>query len=167
MRLFAEVRHTSIPKHQLVALLSEKSGETAPPFHTSAKHSVVPSSNSYGNEPLNNVLFDALYFCHLQTIGSKGQLVLRTFKNHSICVCHNKEGQLRDKQLFRLLSFSSRVYQKRKYTVYSVKGQKSKFIPQHGHVHSDEDMKLFKPFLDYLDSQQKAEEDSDTIVKNK
>lgn len=164
---------SSLQKHQLVALLAEKQGESPPEYSTDTEYvgnlSSIPTTTKAINRLTIPYLRSVLSFHHLPTIGSKEQLVLRTYLlrlNRTADAIAREEGQLKDligiAQAIiseqRRLSFSSHIYRKRKYSM----GRKSQFIPQPSHILSDEDLKnLFKPFLDFLDEQRKLRETND------
>ena len=166
---------SSLQKHQLVALLAEKQGESPPEYSTDTEYvgnlASIPTTTKAINRLSIPYLKSVLSFHCLPIIGSKEELVLRTYllrSNRTADVIAREEGQLND--LIRIaqaiiseqrrLSFSSHIYRKRKYSI----SRKSHllFIPQPCHICSDEDLKnLFKPFLDFLDEQRKLRETSD------
>ena len=94
---------SSIAKHQLVALLAEKNGESVPPLVTTAEYSgnlsSIPATTTGISRLTIAYLKSVLSFHHLPTIGSKDQLVLRTYMlrvNRMADAVAREENQLRD-----------------------------------------------------------------------
>ena len=168
---------SSLAKHELVSLLAKKKGESPPEQSSTRKEyrgdlSSIPKTTTAIHRLTIPFLKSVLNYHQLPTIGSKEQLVLRTYllrHCRTAEVVAREERQLKDlidishelilKQ--RELSFSSHIYRKRKYTT---SGTKSKFIPIPSHITTEDDLKtLFKPLLDTLDSNQKTRETNDKM----
>ena len=122
--------------------------------------STIPATTKGINRLSIAYLKSVLLYHNLAAIGRKEQLVLRTYllrHNRMADVVAREEGQLKDlisiaqKVILeqRWLSFTSHVYQTRKYTL---QPNKSKFIPVPSHIRTEEDLNiLFKPLLEHID----------------
>lgn len=171
-QLEAQCRKLNIPvtarlsKHQLVELIAGKQGKD-PPIPSQLKPlyngdlSRIPATTSAINRLTVAHLKAILSYHHISTIGSKEQLVLRTYFlriSRTTDIVAREDDQLKDLieisrkiiQKQRELSFSSHIYRRRKYTLSKTKS--CILIPNH--VHSAEELgNLYNPLLEHLEKE--------------
>ena len=159
---------SSLLKHQLVSLVSQKSGESAPPDlpHTlyCGKLQGIPTSvTKIGNTMTIPYLRSILKYHQLPFSGSKDQLVMRVYllrHNKSAAAATKEVEQLRDLinlayatiREQRRLCITEHIYRKRKY---SLQKRDPHFITKPRGVQSQEDLQaLFQPLLMYITTKQ-------------